>query len=105
MTGSGWAIVTGASGGMGAAFTRALARRGHPVLAVARSAESLARVADEVKKNGGFVETLAVDLASTAGVAAVVARAQALGDVELLVNNAGLSTSGHFLGSLSRSIP
>jgi len=97
MTGSGWAIVTGASGGMGAAFTRALARRGHPVLAVARSAESLARVADEVKKNGGFVETLAVDLASTAGVAAVVARAQALGDVELLVNNAGLSTSGHFL--------
>ncbi len=45
MTGKGWAIVTGASGGVGAAFTRALAQRGHPVLAVARSAEGLARVA------------------------------------------------------------
>jgi nucleoside-diphosphate-sugar epimerase len=57
MTGTGWAIVTGASGGLGAAFTRALARRGHRVLAVGRSAESLTRVADEVNKNGGFVET------------------------------------------------
>ena len=97
MAGTGWAIVTGASGGMGAAFTRALARRGHRVLAVGRSAESLARVADEVNKNGGFVETLAVDLASAAGVAAFVATAHALGDIELLVNNAGLSTAGHFL--------
>jgi short-subunit dehydrogenase len=88
MRGTGWAIVTGASGGLGAAFTRALARRGHRVLAVGRSAESLARVADEVNKNGGFVETLAVDLAGAAGVAAVVARAHALGDIELLVNNA-----------------
>jgi len=93
----GWAIVTGASGGMGAAFTRALAQRGHRVLAVARSAERIARVAADVKKNGGLVETLAVDLASAAGVAAVVDRARALGDIELLVNNAGLSTSGHFL--------
>jgi NAD(P)-dependent dehydrogenase (short-subunit alcohol dehydrogenase family) len=65
------------------------------VLAVARSAEGLARVADEVKKHGGFVETLAVDLASAAGVEAVLARAHALGDIELLVNNAGLSTPGH----------
>jgi short-subunit dehydrogenase len=63
MTGKGWAIVTGASGGMGAAFTRALAQRGHPVLAVARSAQGLARVADDAKEHGGFVETLAVDLA------------------------------------------
>jgi len=38
-----------------------------------------------------------VDLASAAGVAAVVATAHALGDIELLVNNAGLSTAGHFL--------
>jgi len=97
MTGRGWVIVTGASGGLGAAFTRVLAQRGHPVLAVARGVESLARVADDVRKNGGLVETLAVNLASAAGVEALVARAHALGDIELLVNNAGLSTSGHFL--------
>lgn len=97
MTSKGWAIVTGASGGMGAAFTKALAKRGYSVLAVARGVEPLARMADELRKDGGFVETLAVDLASAEGVNAVVERAQALGDIELLVNNAGLSTSGHFL--------
>jgi uncharacterized protein len=97
MTGKGWAIVTGASGGMGAAFTKALAKRGYSVLAVARGVEPLARMADELRKDGGFVETLAVDLASAEGVNAVVERALALGDIELLVNNAGLSTSGHFL--------
>jgi short-subunit dehydrogenase len=97
MTGQGWAIVTGASGGMGAAFTKALAKRGYSVLAVARGVEPLARMADELRKDGGFVETLAVDLASAEGVNAVVERALALGDIELLVNNAGLSTSGHFL--------
>lgn len=97
MTGRGWAIVTGASGGMGAAFTKALAKRGYSVLAVVRGIEPLARMADELKKDGAFVETLAVDLATAEGLKAVVDRAHALGDIELLVNNAGLSTSGDFL--------
>jgi short-subunit dehydrogenase len=82
---------------MGAAFTKSLARRGYSVLAVARGVEPLVRLADELKKDGAFVETLAVDLGSAEGVKAVVERARALGDIELLVNNAGLSTSGHFL--------
>ena len=92
----GWAIVTGASGGMGAAFTRALAERGQPVLAVGR-AERLSRLAARVRASGEVIETLAADLATPEGVETVVARARALGDVELLVNNAGLSTSGPFL--------
>lgn len=93
----GWAIVTGAAGGMGAVFTRALAERGYPVLAVGRTIEPLAALADEISGRGGLAETLAVDLASPEGVNAVVNRAQALGHIDLLVNNAGLSTSGHFL--------
>jgi short-subunit dehydrogenase len=64
MTRRGWAVVTGASGGMGAAFTRSLAKRGYSVLAVARGVEPLARLADELKKDEAVVETLAVDLAS-----------------------------------------
>src|SRR5213082_2131035 len=92
----GWAIVTGASGGMGAAFTRALAERGQPVLAVGR-AERLSQLAARVRASGEVIETLAADLATPEGVETVVARARALGDVELLVNNAGLSTSGPFL--------
>src|ERR1700730_1696379 len=97
MTRRGWAIVTGASGGMGAAFVKSLAKRGYPVLAVARRVEPLVMMAEELKKDGAFVETLAVDLASAEGVKTLVERAHALGDIELLVNNAGLSTSGHFL--------
>jgi uncharacterized protein len=97
MTRRGWAIVTGASGGMGAAFVKSLAKRGYSVLAVARRVEPLVRMADELKKDGAIVETLAVDLASAEGVKTVVERAHALVDIELLVNNAGLSTSGHFL--------
>jgi short-subunit dehydrogenase len=97
MTTRGWAIVTGASGGLGAAFTRALAQRGLSVLAVARAGASLTRIADEVRDGGGCVETLPADLAGIEGVNAVVARAKALDDIELLVNNAGLSTSGRFL--------
>src|SRR5262249_46749425 len=90
----GWAVVTGASGGMGAAFTRALVARGYSVLAVARDAGPLEELA---RSAGGRVEPLAADLATPGGVAAAVERARALGPVELLVNNAGLSTSGAFL--------
>ena len=93
----GWAIVTGASGGLGAVFARSLAARGHKVLAVARASDALARIADELTGTGAVVEAMAADLSTEEGVAAVSARARALGDVELLVNNAGLSTSGRFL--------
>lgn len=97
MARSGWAIVTGASGGLGAAFTLALARRGYSVLAVARRVEPLAKIAAEVAAGGGSVEVLAADLASPEGVKTVIERAHAIGDIELLVNNAGVSTSGLFV--------
>ena len=97
MTTRGWAIVTGASGGIGAVFTRTLAQRGLSVLAVARASSSLTKIAGELRDGGAHVETLPADLASAEGVSAVTAKAEALGDIELLVNNAGLSTSGRFL--------
>lgn len=97
MAQSGWAIVTGASGGLGAAFTDALVRRGHSVLAVARRVEPLSKIANQIETNGGIVKVLKADLASPDGLKAVIERAHAIGDIELLVNNAGISTSGHFL--------
>ena len=97
MARSGWAIVTGASGGLGAAFTLELVRRGYSVLAVARKVEPLTKISDKAQRGGGIVEALQVDLASADGVKTVIERAHAIGDIELLVNNAGVSTSGYFL--------
>jgi short-subunit dehydrogenase len=93
----GWAIVTGASGGMGAVFTRMLAARGYRVLAVAREGPALESMAMSMKEVGPPIEPMAADLASTQGLEAIVARAREIGDVELLVNNAGISTSGFWL--------
>ena len=51
-----WAVVTGASSGIGLAFVRELARRGNPVLAVARRRERLEALAKEASERGGRFE-------------------------------------------------
>jgi short-subunit dehydrogenase len=91
----GWAVVTGASSGLGREFALALAGRGHPVLAVARREERLRKLADEVGARGGVLEPLVADLSTAEGVEAVLARAASL-DVELLINNTGLASYGPF---------
>ena len=92
---SGWAVVTGASSGLGREFALELARRGHPVLAVARRVERLRSLAEEVAAHGGVLEPLVADLSSAEGIDALLARARSL-DVALLVNNAGLASYGPF---------
>jgi uncharacterized protein len=92
---TGWAVVTGASSGLGREFALALAGRGHPVLAVARRGERLRALADEVSARGGRLEPLTADLSTSDGVEAVLARAAPL-PVELLVNNAGVAIYGPF---------
>ena len=88
----GLALVTGASSGIGEAFARALSKRGHSLLLVARRRERLQKLADEL----GRAEVLAADLSREDEVERVAARAAELGDVTLLVNNAGFGTRGPF---------
>jgi short-subunit dehydrogenase len=92
---SGWAVVTGASSGLGREFALALTERGHPVLAVARRRERLRALAEAVGARGGRLEPLVADLSTAAGVEALLERAGSL-DVELLVNNAGVAGYGPF---------
>jgi short-subunit dehydrogenase len=91
-----WAVVTGASSGIGLAFARELARRGYPVLAVARRRERLDGLAREAAEHGGLVEPLVADLKTEDGLASLARRITELGSIALLVNNAGVATSGDF---------
>lgn len=91
-----WAVVTGASAGIGAAFARALARDGVSVVLAARRADRLRELASELEK-GSAVATrvVAVDLAAADGPQRL---AQAVADLEIaiLVNNAGFGLAGRF---------
>jgi uncharacterized protein len=95
-SGKGWAVVTGASSGIGLVFARELARRGYSVLAVARRRDRLEALAREAVEHGVVVMPLVADLGTTEGLALVIARMAGLGAIDLLVNNAGISTSGDF---------
>lgn len=91
-----YAIVTGASAGIGEAFAKHLARKRYNLLLVARRRERLDGLAGKLtEEHGVAAEALAADLGDAAGVALVEERL-AKGDTDLLVNNAGFGTVGEF---------
>jgi len=87
----GRALVTGGTSGIGLAFSRALAARGCDLVLVARDAERLASVADQLTRRFGVdVEVISADLSDPAEVDRVAERLrEPERPVEILVNNAG----------------
>ncbi len=94
----GWALVTGASAGIGAEFCRQLADRGYSLVLVARRADRLEQLAGQLSAQYPVeCRVYALDLAredASAELADWLAAEQL--PVEFLVNNAGYGLAGHF---------
>jgi short-subunit dehydrogenase len=92
------ALVTGASSGIGAAFARALAKRGAHVVLVARSKDKLDGLATEIRRAYGVrADVLPADLAEVGAAGRILDETRARGlAVDVLVNNAGFATYGLF---------
>ncbi|MES2343811.1 MAG: SDR family NAD(P)-dependent oxidoreductase [Pseudomonadota bacterium] len=89
------AIVTGASGGLGAHFARLLAKAGAAVAVTARRLDMVEALAGEIAGAGGQAMALRLDVADAASIPAVFAEIEAaLGPVSILINNAGVGGEG-----------
>lgn len=93
-----WALITGASSGIGEQFARQLAKQGSHLVLVARSKSKLESLASELGKRHGIkAEVIAMDLAKEGAPSDLYQQCQFLKvDIELLINNAGFATHGLF---------
>ena len=93
-----WALVTGASAGIGAEFCRQLAAQGYQLVLVARRMDNLQLVADELRESHGTRSLIiAADLSQSDACRSVVNRLENENiDIEYLVNNAGYGLPGSF---------
>jgi short-subunit dehydrogenase len=92
--GAGWAVVTGASSGLGAIFAEQLARRGMPLVLAGRDRVRLEQVQHRVEEAHRVdIELVVGDLGSPAGVADLISALDGR-VIDVLVNNAGFGTYG-----------
>jgi len=92
-----WALVTGASAGIGLAFAHRLAERGMHLVLSARREERLRALAEELRgKHGVQTAVVPADLGEAGSAGPLWARASEGRRIHLLVNNAGFGAQGLF---------
>jgi len=91
-------LITGASSGIGEAFARALAARGHNLLLVARSEDKLMTLCSELGRVRSIhCQHVAMDLSKPESPAKLFEEAETRGlEIDLLINNAGFGSMGDF---------
>jgi len=91
-------LVTGASAGIGEAFARLYARRGHDLVLTARRTDRMEKLAWELREHHNVeVYVVTADLAEPGAVDRILAAIEAAGrDVDVLINNAGYGLPGNF---------
>ncbi|AKU95483.1 Short-chain dehydrogenase [Labilithrix luteola] len=95
-----FALVTGASSGIGAIYAERLARRGYGLVLVARNEERLRAVAQRIAKVASVpVELLPADLGRAEGLRAVEKVLREDARISLLVNNAGVGAASKLVDS------
>jgi 3-oxoacyl-[acyl-carrier protein] reductase len=93
------ALVTGGSGGIGAAICMRLAADGHHVIVHANRSQNKAQaVVDQITTRGGSAEAVAFDVTERAATAAVLEKLLEAGPIQILVNNAGIHADAVFPG-------
>ena len=86
------ALVTGASSGLGVHFARTLAGAGAAVAIAARRADRLSSLQAELQKGGGKAAAVELDVQSADSIAAAFDTVEkALGAIDVVINNAGIS--------------
>lgn len=100
-----FALVTGASGGIGEVYAERLAQRGYDLILVARSEDRLKANAERIHaKTGRKVEIIVADLTKSDDIAKASRQFVTNGAITLLVNNAGTMLSGGFLDNDAQGI-
>lgn len=92
-----WALVTGASAGIGAAIARELANHGARLILTARRRERLEGLAEELAAKGTETRIVVADLTDPAAPQQIYDMTEGAGlEVDILINNAGLGQYGAF---------
>jgi NAD(P)-dependent dehydrogenase (short-subunit alcohol dehydrogenase family) len=92
------ALITGASGGLGAQFAQTLSAAGAAVVLASRRLDRLKDLRSHIEAAGGDAHVVELDVTDPHSIAAAVAKAEAeVGPIDILVNNSGVSTTQRLL--------